>query len=348
MLFALIPGTAAAAERSRTLLLTVAAPAAEAERLEAVTREWLARLSMEVEMRRVDRIDVGEMRHALRPEQQYFARVWIVLSEPGHARLYLEHGASDRVLVREVTGDANNPELVREELGHILQTAVEGLKAGEEVGAPRSDALKDVAAEDAAVETRTETKAPARTAEPPPVITERKRPGPLRFGPRYELSWFGDGRFEDGPGAVFMIALTNGFELPGYYRRPLKVTGEPVGVRLQTLSLRGLVTIRVWSAERSGIRLGAGGGADLVHVSPTGSPGGSMELSGASWQKLALGRLQGSYTHRAFSFMDLELSLGLDLDFNGTRYVYRRVSGEERVLDPVPVRPFLSLGATVP
>jgi hypothetical protein len=352
-LFALVlaPATATAGERSNTLLLTVAAPAAEAERLEAVTRELLERLSMQVEMRRVDRLDVREMRQALGPAQQYFARVWVALSPAGRARLYLEHGASDRVLVREVAGDTNNPELVREELGHILQTAVEGLKAGEEIGAPRSDALKDVAAEDAAAEAPAEMPASKRALEPPPAATEaaeQKRTSPLRFGPRYELSWLGEGHFEDGPGAAFQLALPIGFELAGYYRRPLKVVAEPVGVRLHTVSLRGLLTIRVWSTQRSSLRLGAGAGTDLVHVSPVAEPGQTAQLTGAGWQKLALARLSISYAQRIFSLMDLELSLGLDLDFNGTRYVFQRASGELRVLDPSPVRPFLSLGAAVP
>jgi hypothetical protein len=349
-LFALVlaPATAAANERSNTLLLTVAAPAAEAERLEAVMRELLARLSMEVEMRRVERIDVREIRQGLGPAQEYFARVWITLSHPDRAWLYLEHGASDRVLVREVTGDANNPELMREELGHILQTAIEGLKAGEEIGAPRQDALKQVAAENTAMEAPAERPAPKRAAEPSPAAAEQKSPGALHFGPRYELSWLGEGRFEDGPGAVFQSALPVGLELSAYYRRPLKVEGEPVGVRLQTLSLRGLLTIQVWSAQQSGIRLGAGGGADLVHVSAVAEPDRSAQLSSASWRKLALARLQGSYARRVLSFMKVEFSLGLDLDFNGTRYVFQRASGELRVLDPLPVRPFLSLGATVP
>jgi hypothetical protein len=42
------------------------------------------------------------------------------------------------------------------------------------------------------------------------------------------------------------------------------------------------------------------------------------------------------------------LTLGVDLDFNDTRYVFEQTSGELRVLDPSPLRPFLSLGATAP
>jgi hypothetical protein len=325
----------------------VAAPVGETERLEAVARELLARLDMQIEMRRVPRIDVTELRRALEPGERYFARVWISLSPSWRARLYLEHGASDRVLVRELAGDPNNPELLREELGHILQTAVDGLKAGEEVGTPRSDALKDVPAEDG-VEVVREPAA----QKPPEEAAPRTRAAPsqpLRFGPRYELSWLGDGaHFEDGPGAVFAVNLPVGFELSAYYRRPLKVEDTPVGVRLQTLSVRALATLQAWRGEQAGIRVGAGAGADFVRVSPLGEPAPNVELSAGTWRTLALARLQVSYARRAFGFMDLELTAGMDLDANDTRYVFQGSSDELEVLDPWPVRPFVSLGATVP
>jgi hypothetical protein len=341
-----VPARGEQGERSNTLLLSVAAPVGETERLEAVARELLARLDMQIEVRLVPRIDIAELRRALEPGERYFARVWISLSPSGRARLYLEHGASDRMLVREVAGDSSNPELAREELGHILQTAVDGLKAGEEVGAPRSDALKDMPAEDSIDVVR----APA-VAEPTDEAPRiRVAPSqPLRFGPRYELSWLGDGaHWEDGPGAVFAVAWPIGFELSAYYRRPLKVEGAPVGVRLQTLSARALVTLQAWRGERAGIRLGAGAGVDFVRVSPVGEPGPDVELSDATWRNLAVARLQTSYALRAFRFMDVELTAGVDLDVNDTRYVFQNGAGELRVLDPWPVRPFVSLGATVP
>jgi hypothetical protein len=344
-LFALRAAPAQGAERSNTLLLTVAAPASEAERLEAVVRELLGRLDMQVEMRRVERIDVSEIRRALGPAQQYFARVWIAFSSSGRARLYLEHGASDRVLVREVEGDASNPELLREELGHILQTAVEGLKAGEEIGAPRSDALKEVEAE-----TTPRVAAPAPPDPEPDQGVEpeqRESPGALRFGPRYEISWLGDGHFEDGPGAVFGVARPVGFELAGYFRRPLEVEDAPVGVRLQTLSARGLVTLELWQEATSRIRLGAGMGADFVRVSPVAEEG-TLELAEPAWLTLAMARAQASYAHRIFGFMELEVALGVDVDLSDTSYVVQQSSGDVTVLAPWPVRPLLSLGATVP
>jgi hypothetical protein len=340
------PAWAGPEERGNTVLLSVAAPAGETEALEAVARELLARLEMQIEVRRVPRIDLAELRRPLGPRARYFARVWITLSPAGSAQLYLEHGASDRILVREVAGDASNPELAREELGHILQTAVDGLKAGEEVGAPRSDALKGVLTEDSAV-ARTEPVAESRAKLAEPAAESST---PLRFSARYELSWLADGpRFEDGPGLIFALdALPIGFELGAFYRRPLNVNGTLVGVRLQTLSARALVTLQAWRDERSSIRLGAGVGADVVQVSPLGKPGQNAELSQDTWLKLAVARLQASYARRAFSFLQFELTAGLDVDVNDTRYVFQQGSDELRVLDPWPVRPFISLGAAVP
>lgn len=322
----------------------MAAPAGETDALEIVARELLARLEMQLEVRRVPRIDHAELRHPLEPGTRFFARVWITLSPAGHARLYLEHGASDRVLVRDVAGDASNPELAREELGHILQTAVDGLKAGEEVGAPRSDALKDVPAEEAVV-------ARPEPARPPPAKAahERPAPSPLRFGARYELSWLGDGpHFKDGPGAIFALALPVGFELGAFYRRPLNVAGAPVGVRLETFAARALVTLQAWDSERASVRLGAGAGADLVHVSPLRAPNQNAELSRETWLKLAVARVQASCAWRAVRFLELELTAGTDLDVNDTSYVFQLGSGEFGVLDPWPVRPFVSLGAALP
>lgn len=335
MLSALSPVRALADERSSTLLLSVAAPADESERLVAVTRELLAPLSVSLELRQVARVDVAELRHA--SASGYFARVWIALSPSGSARLYLEHGASNRLLVRDVPGDPSNPELVREELGHILQTAVEGLKAGEEVGEPRQQALRQVLPADA-------PKAAPATPEPVQAGEPHRRSTLLRVGARYEARWLGDGaRVEDGPGVFVALASPFGVELGAYYRRPIGVEARPVGVRLQTLSLRGLATLAAGP-----VRLGAGLGADLVRVSPVAESTPGVELNGAHWRKLGLARLQASYGWRLFRPFELQVSAGLDWDLSDTRYVFLQSAGDATVLEPSPLRPFVALGASLP
>lgn len=338
-------------ERDRTLLLTVAAPAAEAEQLAAVARELLARLAMRVELRHVERIDVAELRRPPAADATYFARGWIAFAKTGKARLYLEQAARDRVLVRDVANEAHNPELVREELGHILQTAVEGLKAGEEIGAPRGEALKQV--DDEQTELASPTPAPASppretaVTEPPPARHPR-----VRFGPRYELVWLGDGKPADGPGAVLGALLPGsarwGLELAGFFRRPLHVEAMPIGARLQSLAFDALLTFDAWQGPRARLRLAAGVQADLVRVTPSAAAGQGVELARSEWLKLALGRAALTYAHDVGRFMDLEVTLGVELAPGGTRYVLQRSSGTTDVFSPWPVRPLVSLGGTVP
>jgi hypothetical protein len=343
--------------RENAIQLTVAAPASDAEALGAVVRELLERLAMQVELRRVERIDVRELRQPLKG-RPYFARVWVTFGKSGKARLYLEHAARDRVLVRDVEGDAHNPELLREELGHILQTAVEGLKAGEEIGAPRDEALKQVDAEEAATAPQAlpAANAPAPTGTPP----SAEKPRNFRFGPRYEAVWLGDGQhFEDGPGAVLGALFPGpefvgvarrrlGLELGAYFRRPLKIEGTPVGARLQSLALNALLTFDAWRGQQARLRLGAGIEADFVRVSPFAEAGQDVRLAGSRWLKLALGRLAVTYAQDVGGFMDVEFTLGAVLDPSGTRYVLQGSATDQDVLAPWPVRPLLSLGATVP
>ena len=343
--------------RDNVVLLTVAAPPDDAAALEAVARELLERLEMSVELRRVERVELQEIRQPPPSVTRYFARVWIAFAKNGRARLYLEHAARDRVLVRDVEADAHNAELVREELGHILQNAVEGLKAGEEIGAPRREALKAV--DDEATQgspPAVQGQTPAQTAPAPVRAPQRDRYGSRswRFGPRYELVWLGDGaHFEDGPGAVFGAGLPVstrrfGLELGGFFRRPIKIEASPVGARLQSLAFTALFTFDAWHGEHALLRLGAGAEADLVRVSAFSSAEQSVELAKSHWLRLALGRLALSYAHDLGNLMDVEATLGAELDPSGTRYVFRSTAGEARVLSPWVVRPLFSLGVTVP
>jgi hypothetical protein len=329
------------------VLLSVAAAPADAEALRAVSSELLERLALRIELRRVERIELQEIRQPPPGSGRYFARAWVAFAPSGGARLYLEHGATDRVLVRDVNDDAHNPELVREELGHILQSALEGLRAGEPIGAPRREALRAAGAEP-------EAPLPAPRAAARPAARVEHQPQPLRFGPRYELVWLGHGaRFEDGPAAVFGLTQRSvprlGLELGGYLRRPLRIETKPVGARLQSGALTALLSIEAWRGSHERLRVTAGAEAAFVRVSPFAvtDPSG-VTLARSRWLKLALGRLALTYAHDLGSHMAFEFTLGAELDPSGTRYVYQGTTGEVRVLTPWPIRPLAALGVTVP
>ena len=161
----------------------------------------------------------------------------------------------------------------------------------------------------------------------------------------------GEPYFEDGPGAVLgwlAAEAPYGLELGAYYRRPLTTEAEPVGARLQTLAFRLLVSFDVWRGAPSVLRIAAGAGADFVRVSPEASAESDVELAPSDWLSLVIGRATVSYSHDLGRLVDLELTLGLDVDPLATHYLFASSAGEQEVLNPWPVRPLLSVGATVP
>jgi hypothetical protein len=128
----------------------------------------------------------------------------------------------------------------------------------------------------------------------------------------------------------------------------MKVEANPVGARLQTLAFDALVSFDAWQGERARFRLAAGVEADFVRVSPFANAGQDVELAKSRWLALALGRLALTYAHDVGNFMAVEVTLGAELDASGTRYVVQRAADAADVLAPWPIRPLLSLGATVP
>jgi hypothetical protein len=128
----------------------------------------------------------------------------------------------------------------------------------------------------------------------------------------------------------------------------LKVRANPVGARLQSVAFDALISFDAWQGERARFRLAAGVEADFVRVSPFATTERDVELAKSRWLKLALGRLALTYAHDVGHFMDVEVTFGAELDVNGTRYVVQRDAGAADVLAPWPIRPLLSLGATVP
>jgi hypothetical protein len=345
LLLACLSASRSAQAQPSRVLFTVVVNENETKELGAVAAELLERLQLEVELERVERIDVGEIRKPPARSRTYFARVWIAFAPSGRARLYLEHAATDRVLVREVEGNSQNPELVREEIGHIVQAALEGLKAGEEVGTPRNEALLE---EEPGVPSRPPLPPPAASTRPAPRTARR----PWRFGPRYELIYLGDGgHFEDGPGATLGLTLARsrwGVELGAFLHRPWRIERNPVGARLQSVTAAALATFEVWHEAPGRLRLGAGVEASFVRVSPFAASGSDVRLAENRWLSLALARVGATYAHRLAGWFELELTLGAELDPSEMRLVVERSSGPSTVLAPWPVRPLLSVGGTVP
>lgn len=328
--------TRAAAESGRVLLV-VAADSGEAKALGQVAAELLGRLSVTVELRRVSRIDLGEVG---RPSTgaAYLARIFVDLRRTGSAAVFFVDSTHDRILIREIERPPGSDEVAREELGHILETSTEGLLSGAEIGIPRADVLPMLE--------------PAKEEAPRPVASAERKVWQASL--LYELEVLaGPAHAVQGPEAALFVRLPSrkpelGVWLSGQYRFPLRVDGNPVSARLEGGALRAGLALDAPLGPTLSLRTGLGGGIDLVDVEPEASEPSGVALASGELLVVAVARATLGLEIKLSSALSFWSRIAVDVDPSGTEYVFQRRTGEDLVLRPWAVRPAFALGIGFP
>jgi hypothetical protein len=340
------PAVEAAAPAARREVLVEIAAGDEKERdaLAQVARELLGRLAIDVRATHVGRVDVAAI--AAPPSapragvEAPLARVWIDWASPGRATLYLLDARRDRLLVRQVERPAGGDELAREELGHILETACEGLLAGGEVGVPRAGAVSSL------------------LPHPPPPAVVASAPSTPRedatahvaFGASYEAAALGpQAPVTHGPAAsIYVPGRRVGLWTTAQFRLPVHAASDTAGVELRTIALRALLTHEWVLAPRAALRVGVGGGVDLVDARPESTAPDRVLVDGSRRLAFGVGRAALALDVRLAARLSLVAFLAADVDVTGQRYVFSRAGGEQLVLRPWPVRPSAAVGVAFP
>jgi hypothetical protein len=320
--------------------VVIAAEPRAADDLELVVRELLARLSVVVQVSQVPRIDVHEIASPPPPPRPLLARVWIDLKKPGRATLYLLATAQDRLLVRTVDRAPGGDELAREELGHILETSAEGLLTGVNVGVPRAEAISLL-------------EPPEPKPAPPPAPPKTAEAVPWwQLGALYEVSALSSQvRLTHGPmlSALFRTQTRNavvGLWATAQYRLPIDVGDSAVAATLASGAVRLLATTDVRLSRALSLRLGLGGGADIVRAETRTSAGYTPESS--HLRGFGVGRVSTGLEARVAASLLLWFNVAADLDPSATTYVVEPRAGETLVLRPWAVRPAVAVGAAFP
>jgi hypothetical protein len=274
--------------------------------------------------------------------------VWVDWRTPGRATLYLLDARRDRVLVRQVERPVGGEELAREELGHILETACEGLLAGSEVGEPRAGV------------------APRLLPPSPPTTLVAAAAPPAEGGPArvqlalvYEAAALGGGAaLTHGPEAWLFVALGArrsepwrlGLWSTAQLRLPVHATDATgAGVELETGALRALLALEHAWSERATGRAGLGLGVDVVRARPEAVPADIAVLNPVFTRSFVIGRAALAIDLRLARRTWLVAALAADIDVTGQRYGFARGGGgEEFVLKPWIVRPAAALGLAFP
>lgn len=337
VLCVLMLGAPARAEE-REVVLHATGARRELRALTLVVQELLDRVAVRAHVVHSERFDVQNLVSPSERAQRALAAVWIDLHDAARARLYVYSPAQDRLLVRTIARGQASDEIVREEIAHIVHTAVEGLLSGAPVGLPRKEVLPSLAPAKPGVLAR-------RTRAKPDVSAWQLRGGyrgalvtsdALSHGPIAELAL-----------RPLALALRPGLLLSAHYAWPVRASTRSAGAELQSSELRLLASVQHALSRRWTFRPMLGAGLDWVRVRPFSD---RPDVQPAETSQLVLAALRAvlELEVSALKHLAIQAAIAADLQPGGTRYVLVRRAGDEDVLAPWLVRPGVSLGLAWP
>ncbi len=274
------------------------------------------------------------------------ARIWIDLRTDAETiMLYIVDGSWEHVLVRPVARQAN-PEVTHEEIGHIVDLALDALRAGQTIGVGRAAAREQLLKA---------TPAPPAPPAPPPEAPPAPRPQRprVRVGGFYATTVYGSNlELATGPGLV--VELHQPTELRGHtlewgltstvdYRFPSTVDRGTAVVRFEGGALHALFGASYAFTRAHELMLGVGGGVELVRATGQSVELANVRFADGEINPIATARVLARYGLRTPSFR-LFGGLGLDVPFANPRYLLSRPTEPVVLFAPWAVRPFVLVG----
>ncbi|HJL16712.1 MAG TPA: hypothetical protein RMH99_13700 [Sandaracinaceae bacterium LLY-WYZ-13_1] len=330
-----------APERAPRVEVTTAGDDTVRRELEAVLADLLATVPVDARFARSEAVSADRL---LRPDPnaaEALARVWVDLRGPDRATVYLVDGPWERALVRHVPlGPSGVDEVVREQVGRIVGTAVEAMVAGARLGVTRDEARARLGLPRVGV-----VEAPPPAADSDDASRATHRSARLRLGVGYEL-WFFDpelpthalGARLGWSAPVDEVRL--GVRLAGWYRFRTRVEREPVGAVFELGAVRLAGTLAHAPARWVELEASAGVVLQLVHVEPFDvQRTDDVRPAAPSWRTDPALTVEVGATARPFEGLAVGLFAGLDVDLMGARYVVERGGTRVPVFEPAVVRP---------
>jgi hypothetical protein len=335
----------------------------EAERLLApVLSELIERLGLVLALHTVHAIEPFDVLNPKPRQAQALARVFVDAQRRDVALLYLVDAAWQRVLVRRISLAHGLDEVAREELAHIVESSVQALAVGGQIGVTRAEASADlglpIVPNGAVV-----TPAPEPTAKPPPnealppqprvATTSAREPRAraltaleLRIGAGWGFASWTPQTPVHGPELQLDLSagqrLSWGGALSAQYRLRRELHAEPIGVATRGVGLRLLGRMRYRSEPRLGFVAQAGGGLDYERFEPISgnTPDVTLDAS-ASRTSFILASQLGIEAH-LFGRAWLSLMCGAELDLAPDDYVVVHGTGIVPIAEPLRLRPTFS------
>ena len=229
-------------------------------------------------------------------------------------------------------------ELAREELGHILETSAKVYSPAPRLGLPRAEAIPLLE--------------PAEQKPMPPPVAKTETVTLVAIGALYEVAALSSQvHFTHGPmlSALFRTRMQKaivGLWATGHTACRSRWDLSPVGATFASGAFRLLATTDLRVSGSVTMRMGLGGGTDIVRVQPQPSTG--FVPDSARVHAFGVGRGSIGLEARVGPSVILWLNAAADVDPSSTTYVVDARSGEKLVLRPWAVRPAVAVGAAFP
>lgn len=329
-----LAGPAAPASSARTVLV---GPAERTDDVQRSLEELLERDdAVRIEFEQAAAFDPGAVTR--QPEGPLIARVWLDLRRDTEATIYIVDSSGERILIRRVPLESGLDEVGREQVAHIVATAIEVLAEGAVLGITRNEARLELG-----VETQAEAPAegPAQTPPPPaeqaPAQGHRigwavgagyqaqawARPVPMQHGPLLWAELRATGKL--APGAGISVQ----------YQPPIPLPDSEANAQVFSPRAAAMLSPRVAENLDLNVALGAGLDAYLSRPAPE---------SGSAWTAIPMLHALAGIAAQIHPKVRLHAALVLDVDLVDTRFVVQ--SSGRVLLDPWRARPGLRLGVS--
>jgi hypothetical protein len=279
-----------------------------------------------------------------------FARVWIDL-RADTAVVSIADESWERIYLRRMARPAGADEVTREQIAHIVVSAIETMLAGGRIGVARVE----LAAPKTASAPPEKPPSPILTAPsspPTPIEPTEKVVANLAVG--YEALVFSSNTQAHGPwgglrGALVDGAWAVGLSLSAQWRAPILAEATPIGVRLDATAARLVLDFERMFGSRIVVRAGVGPGFDFLSIEPRGLSRSAADGLPAITIENRRSRIApvirwsvGAEIRLAPSVC-LGIAAVLDHDPVNRSYFVRDGAAARDVLTPFPLRPGLSL-----
>jgi hypothetical protein len=337
----------------------VAGGGGDAASLDDTVRELLGRLSLVMESQSVGRIDTDDasFRSAARPH--VLARVGIDLRARDVAIITIVDGRTGVVTVRRSVRRDGPPAVVREEVAHVVQAAVDPMVLAERdrIAAeppppppppPAPEPVAEPAPAEPSVVPVVDAAAPSRDRV---AGTSESRPLALDLS-----TMAGGGPFASGAGVVaragggaalvWRRGVRPSIGLAAQYAFPFDTGADVALAHVGVASFRGAVGLEVYGSPLFALDVGAGGGVDLLHVDPRSNalPKDRLGADSRRVDPIATASVTGHLAIGAGTA--LSLMLAADVDFASRHWVVEGSGGPTEAFAPSRVRPLVLIGFT--